>query len=175
MYMTENNYKEIYPKEEVESHKNRVKLLNQNTPGNLSLLISALTIKHQGTYYCSVSPQQIVYFILTVKENPYTHPISSTTHEPPHHFTNLPAAQPAHNTLHYVFILLGIFLSVLLLTLLVFIYWRCRGGRTVKKEITKESNDGEALKKEPDSQDDVMYSTVVYVKTASKESDTQHH
>ncbi|XP_073790234.1 uncharacterized protein si:dkey-15j16.6 isoform X3 [Danio rerio] len=118
MYWTENGYKEIYPNEEVESHKNRVKLLNQNTPGNLSLLISALTIKHQGTYYCTVLPQQHVYFTLNVKEKPQVYPTSSSTHRSSHQTQELPPPQQTHHTPLYVFILVAVFTSVVLLAFL---------------------------------------------------------
>ncbi|XP_073672716.1 uncharacterized protein [Garra rufa] len=65
-YFVENYYKEIYPNHQIESHKNRVKLFNPNTPGNLSLQISALTTDDRGVYQCFVSSQQLVYFRLTV-------------------------------------------------------------------------------------------------------------
>ncbi|XP_051730796.1 polymeric immunoglobulin receptor-like [Ctenopharyngodon idella] len=61
MYFVKNTYLEIYPNEKIESHKNRIKLLNQTTPGNLSLHISALTAEDQGIYYCSVSSQTVFY------------------------------------------------------------------------------------------------------------------
>ncbi len=66
MYLIENRYREIYPNEQMENYKNRVKLLNPNTPGNLSLHISALTTEDQGIYQCFVSSQQLVAFRLTV-------------------------------------------------------------------------------------------------------------
>ncbi len=66
MYFIKNRYKEIYPNEQIENYKNRVKLLNPNTPGNLSLHISALTTEDQGDYQCIVSSQQAVAFRLTV-------------------------------------------------------------------------------------------------------------
>ncbi len=65
-YFIKNRYKEIYPNEQIENYKNRVKLLNPNTPGNLSLHISALTTEDQGDYQCIVSSQQAVAFRLTV-------------------------------------------------------------------------------------------------------------
>ncbi|XP_056337590.1 uncharacterized protein si:dkey-15j16.6 isoform X3 [Danio aesculapii] len=118
MYWTKNDYKEIYPKEEVESHKNRVKLLNQNTPGNLSLLISALTINHQGTYYCTALPQQHVYFRLNVKDKPQVYPTSTSTHAPSHQTPELSPPGPTHHTPLYVFILVAVFTSVVLLAFL---------------------------------------------------------
>ncbi len=65
-YFIENRYREIYPNEQMENYKKRVKLLNPNTPGNLSLHISALTTEDQGIYQCLVSSQQVVAFRLTV-------------------------------------------------------------------------------------------------------------
>ncbi|KAL0147606.1 hypothetical protein M9458_057088, partial [Cirrhinus mrigala] len=60
-YFVENEYEEIYPDEEIESYKNRVKLLNTTTPGNLSLHISALTTEDQGGYQCVMSEQEISF------------------------------------------------------------------------------------------------------------------
>ncbi|RXN15174.1 polymeric immunoglobulin receptor-like protein [Labeo rohita] len=69
-----------------------------------------------------------------------------------------------------VFILLGVFFSVLLLALLAFIWWRCRGGRNEKKATTV----AEEQKREQDNQDDVMYSAVAYVKTTSTPAHTHN-
>ncbi|XP_048011272.1 polymeric immunoglobulin receptor-like [Megalobrama amblycephala] len=180
MYYVENAYKEIYPNENSEKHKNRVKLLNQTSPGNLSLHISALTAEDEGDYVCSVS-SKTVYFRLRVEvilrtEKPHIHTsISLSTLQPSHQTQELPSAQQPHDTSQYVFILLGVILSVLLLALLAFIYWRCRGGRNVKT-VTR---DEEELNIEQDNQDDVTYSTVVHVKTATtpahRESDPAEH
>ncbi|XP_051746929.1 polymeric immunoglobulin receptor-like isoform X10 [Ctenopharyngodon idella] len=172
VYFVENTYKEIYPNEKTESHKNRVKLLNQTSPGNLSLHISALTAEDEGDYYCSVSSQTVSYRLrvevsLTVTlgtEKPHIHTsISLSTHQPSHQTQELPPPQQPHHTPQCVFILLGVILSVLLLALLAFTYWRCRGGRNVKK-VTR---DEEELNREQDVMDDVTYSAVVHVKTAA--------
>ncbi|XP_067249441.1 polymeric immunoglobulin receptor-like [Chanodichthys erythropterus] len=94
MYYVEKAYKEIYPNEKIERHKNRVKLLNQTSPGNLSLYISALTAEDEGDYYCSVSSQKVSYrlyvegsFVLLIysRDRETTHPYSysrdrETTH-----------------------------------------------------------------------------------------------
>ncbi|XP_026051043.1 uncharacterized protein LOC113037947 [Carassius auratus] len=168
-YLTEKNYKVIYPNEQSENYKNRVKLLNPNTPGNLSLHISALRTEDRGEYQCLVSPQQAVSFRLTVLqpgEKPHVNTITLTTNQASHQTQDSTTSQLKPTLQHitqYVFIL-GVFFSVLLLAFLVFILWRCRGGRNDKKETT----DGEELKREQDNQDDVMYSSVVHVKTASK-------
>ncbi|XP_056337472.1 uncharacterized protein si:dkey-15j16.3 [Danio aesculapii] len=163
---------------EDQKYRDRLVLFNESSPTNLSLLVSDLRKTDEGDYKCLTALNTPTFVRLTVQERSDVHPAISTTHRPSDQTlpnTKLPAPRQPQHTLQYVFILLGIFLSVLSLTLLVFIYWRCRGSRNGKKEIKKESNDGEALKKEPDSHDDVMYSTVVHVKTASKVSDTQYH
>ncbi|XP_073672719.1 uncharacterized protein [Garra rufa] len=101
-YFIQNEYKEIYPNEQTESYKNRVKLFNPNTPGNLSLQISATT-DDRVEYQCFVSSQQVVFFRLTVlhaEDKPRVHIISLTTHQPsPSHQTQeLPPAQQSHHT-----------------------------------------------------------------------------
>ncbi|KAF4092137.1 hypothetical protein AMELA_G00017450 [Ameiurus melas] len=48
-----NYFQEIYP-EQTGHHRNRVKLVSNNAPGDLSLLISDLTEEDQGLYRCSV-------------------------------------------------------------------------------------------------------------------------
>ncbi|XP_073672729.1 V-set and immunoglobulin domain-containing protein 1 [Garra rufa] len=177
-YFVENEYKEIYPNHQIESHKNRVKLFNPNTPGNLSLQISALTTDDQGVYQCFVSSQQLVAFRLTVlhaEGKPHVATISLTTHQPSHQTqdsstTSEHQPTPQQNIPPYVFILLGVFFSVLLLALLAFIGWRCRGGRNDKKAITH----AEEQKREQDNQDDVTYSAVVHVKTPSKPAHTHN-
>lgn len=60
---------EIYPNEQSERHRGRVKLLNQTSPGNLSLLISDLNTEDQGEYHCSVLQQQHVNITLSVQGN----------------------------------------------------------------------------------------------------------
>ncbi|XP_067274595.1 uncharacterized protein [Pseudorasbora parva] len=97
MYYLENNYKEIYPKEEIEHYKNKVKVLNQTTPGNLSLHISALTAAHGGDYRCSVSSEQYSSYTLHVKEKPHIQTDGLSTHQPSHQTREL-THQPSHQT-----------------------------------------------------------------------------
>ncbi|KAK2883464.1 hypothetical protein Q8A67_017101 [Cirrhinus molitorella] len=150
-YFIEKKHKEIYPNEQIESHKNRVKLLNPNTPGNLSLRISALTTEDQEIYQCYVSPQQVVAFRLTVlhaEEKPHVHIISLTTHQPSHQTQELPPPQQSHHTPQYVYILVTVFPIVLLL---VFLALSSRYGK-----------------------DEVAFSSVVYVKTSSTPAHAQN-
>ncbi|XP_053367029.1 junctional adhesion molecule-like [Clarias gariepinus] len=52
-FIRNSHFQEIYPKQ-TGHHGNRVKLVSNNSPGNLSLLISDLTEEDQGEYTCSV-------------------------------------------------------------------------------------------------------------------------
>ncbi|KAF5889311.1 neogenin-like isoform X7, partial [Clarias magur] len=61
-----NHAQEIYPKQ-TGHHRNRVKLVSNNSPGNLSLLISHLTEEDQGDYTCFVQADSRD-FRLSVKE-----------------------------------------------------------------------------------------------------------
>ncbi|XP_073688513.1 uncharacterized protein [Garra rufa] len=61
------NPEEIYPREQSERHTGRVKLLNENFPGKLSLQISNLSTEDQGEYRCSVSSQRHANIRLSVQ------------------------------------------------------------------------------------------------------------
>ncbi|ROL08888.1 hypothetical protein DPX16_5224 [Anabarilius grahami] len=153
-YYVGNTYKEIYPNEKVKRHKNRVKVLNQTSPGNLSLHISALTAEDKGDYQCSVSSQTVSYRLhveVTLRtDKPHIHTsISLSTLQPSHQTQELPPPQQPHDT--------------------------SQRGRNVKT-VTR---DEEELNREQDNQDDVTYSAVVHVKTAATpahiESDPAEH
>ncbi|KAK3506705.1 hypothetical protein QTP70_015902, partial [Hemibagrus guttatus] len=90
------SYQEIYP-EQTGHHRNRVKLVSKNSPGNLSLLISEVTKEDQGVYRCSVQ-SDTKYFRINVKvrrretstrsgktdrTTPSEQPPSKTTNSPP--------------------------------------------------------------------------------------------
>ncbi|XP_065133289.1 CD276 antigen homolog [Paramisgurnus dabryanus] len=59
--------KEIYPSEQSPKHKDKIKLLNKTSPGDLSLLLSNLTLQHEGYYTCSIESQQYINIRLKVK------------------------------------------------------------------------------------------------------------
>ncbi|XP_059354761.1 uncharacterized protein LOC132092515 [Carassius carassius] len=88
-YNNEKNlYKEMYPNEQIENYKNRIKLFDPNTPGNLSLHISALTTEDRGDYRCFVSSQRIVYVRLYVLHREEKNNTSNfTTSTRLHYFT----------------------------------------------------------------------------------------
>ncbi|XP_043075010.1 polymeric immunoglobulin receptor-like [Puntigrus tetrazona] len=150
VYFINNEYEEIYPNEQIENFKNRVKLLNPNTPGDLSLHISALTSKDQGHYQC-VSSQQVNSFSLKVLHDE-EHIISLSTPQPSHQTQERPSPQPSPQTspqtLQNVFILVAVF-SVLLL--LAFLALSSRYG-----------------------EDEVPCSDVVYVSTTSTPAHVQN-
>ncbi|XP_051746909.1 uncharacterized protein LOC127510859 isoform X2 [Ctenopharyngodon idella] len=160
MYFVENTFKEIYPNETSEKHKNRVKLLNQTSPGNLSLHISALTAEDEGDYYCSVLSQivysrlQTVSYRLRVEvtlgtEKPHIHTsISLSTHQPSHQTQELPPPQQPHHTPQYLFILVAVFPLALILPFLAL------SSRYAK--------------------DEVACSTIVFVETAFPPDHTQN-
>ncbi|XP_067249420.1 polymeric immunoglobulin receptor-like, partial [Chanodichthys erythropterus] len=102
MYYVEKAYKEIYPNETIEKHKNRVKLLNQTSPGNLSLHISALTAEDEGDYQCSVSSQTVSYRLrveVTLRtEKPHIHTVTLRTEKPHIHTVTLGTEKPHIHT-----------------------------------------------------------------------------
>ncbi|KAM9496562.1 uncharacterized protein Hap1MRO34_000258 [Clarias gariepinus] len=177
-----NHYQNIYPKQ-TGHHRNRVKLVSNNSPGNVSLLISDLTEEDQGVYRCSVqadsrdirlsvkvkretstrrktktkppskqrqsktthSPPASTSALDQGRRETSTHlrktdtaftseqPHSKTTHSPPASSSTTPKQDKGqmHNSLP-----LGI-LAVLLLVIVAFICWRCRGGRCGDNTITE--------------------------------------
>ncbi|XP_048018006.1 uncharacterized protein LOC125249705 [Megalobrama amblycephala] len=153
MYIVEKAFKEIYPNEKSERHKNRVKLLNQTSPGNLSLHISALTAEDKGDYYCSVSSQTVSYRLrveVTLRtEKPHIHTsISLSILQPSHQTQELEPPQQPHDTPQYLFILVVVFPLALILPFLAL------SSRYAK--------------------DEVACSAIVYVETAFPPDHTQN-
>ncbi|XP_051742788.1 uncharacterized protein LOC127508683 isoform X6 [Ctenopharyngodon idella] len=161
---------EIYPNDQSERHRGRVKLLNETPPGNLSLLISDLNTEDQGEYHCSVL-QQHVNITLSVQEEQIENPIEDPDNKK-------------------LFILLSVLPVVMLLAVLALIYWKCRGRRDVKKmtndglvlvcnenenqaDVIPDSlTQGQNLKQDQ-NEDEVTYTSVVHVKTSAKPADKQ--
>ncbi|XP_058248552.1 polymeric immunoglobulin receptor-like isoform X2 [Hemibagrus wyckioides] len=57
----------IFPKDQTNRYTDRVQLFNGHPPGNLSLLISPLTVEDGGWYRCEISEMK-TYIYLTVKD-----------------------------------------------------------------------------------------------------------
>ncbi|XP_058246921.1 cell adhesion molecule DSCAM-like [Hemibagrus wyckioides] len=71
------SYPEIFPKDQTNCYTDRVQLFNDHPPGNLSLLISHLTVEDGGWYRCEINNEINTDILLTVKGAP-TRPSSST-------------------------------------------------------------------------------------------------
>ncbi|XP_047674147.1 obscurin-like [Tachysurus fulvidraco] len=56
----------IFPKQQTNLYTNRVQVFNDHPPGNLSLLISHLTVEDGGLYRCEID-EMTTYIYLTVK------------------------------------------------------------------------------------------------------------
>ncbi|KAI4901476.1 hypothetical protein NFI96_023099, partial [Prochilodus magdalenae] len=59
---------------ESDQYRNRVQLVNDLSPGNLSLLISHLTEEDEGDYRCDIQKDDEVFISLTLKEPPQSLP-----------------------------------------------------------------------------------------------------
>ncbi|KAK2916533.1 hypothetical protein Q8A67_000907 [Cirrhinus molitorella] len=164
------NPEEIYPHEQSVRHTGRVKLLNETSPGNLSLQISNLNKEDQGDYRCSVSSQHI-NIRLSVQEIHKTTEPTQQTEKP----TSQQSEDSSKNISVWVFfftviILLALLPVVLLLAVLPLIYWKCRGRR----DVQKTTGDGQQLVcNQNEKQEEVTYSSVVHVKSASKPAHIQ--
>uniref|UniRef100_A0A8C1XLI2 Ig-like domain-containing protein n=1 Tax=Cyprinus carpio TaxID=7962 RepID=A0A8C1XLI2_CYPCA len=166
-----------------DKYKNRLKLFNDSSPANLSLLISDLRKKDEGFYRCKAS--QTYTDINLIIQEPQIHTI---------HTTNEPIKQTEEPTTKLnlekqFLILLAVLPVVLLLAVLALIYWRFRGRRDVQKttndglvlctenekqgEVNPESlTQGENLN--PDENvDEVTYSSIVHIKTDTKPAHKQ--
>ncbi|KAI5094550.1 hypothetical protein C0J45_16274 [Silurus meridionalis] len=72
------NYKEIFPKKQTNRYTHRVQLFNDHHPGNLSLLISHLTVEDGADYRCRIN-NNYKDIHLTVNEAPKRPSPSTTT------------------------------------------------------------------------------------------------
>ncbi|KAF7694457.1 hypothetical protein HF521_008210 [Silurus meridionalis] len=93
----ESNYKEIFPKDQTNHYTHRVQLFNDHHPGNLSLLISHLTVEDGGYYRCDII-NSVKDIILTVREAPKRPSPSTTIIQT----TAEPAAKPGLVTKVYI-------------------------------------------------------------------------
>ncbi|KAI4879258.1 hypothetical protein NFI96_028121, partial [Prochilodus magdalenae] len=164
---------EIYEEISRESgqYRNRVQLFNDHSPGNLSLLISHLTEKDGGEYWCAVKGSYTI-IRLTVKEGPPTpstassptassptassptassptasSPAVTSSQTKPGSSSASSAEMPDDKSSSK-----NLFIYILLLLLglggVGVIYWRCRGRR----QGQAESQDQRRMKREQEGQ-----------------------
>ncbi|XP_047674160.1 uncharacterized protein LOC113651831 isoform X12 [Tachysurus fulvidraco] len=145
-----NNWAQISP--ESDEYKERFQLVNDHSSGNLSLLISHLTVQDGGLYRCDVKGDEYRYIRLTVKRAP-TRPSSST----PVITTTSPHSRPGTNsvplsTTIIIFTAVGVLL--LLLILGGVIYWKHRVQRR------RQIDDGQAGQQKKQNDSDVLYTAM---------------
>ncbi|XP_037393403.1 CMRF35-like molecule 6 [Pygocentrus nattereri] len=145
-------------------YRDRVQLFNGHSPGNLSLLISHLTEEDGGVYWCAIKGAHLI-IRLTLKEGP-PETTTSTAVVSVHtgRTTSTPYSSKAPNNTGNSMLFFILFPALLLLLGLGgVIYWRCRGwsrGQTDGKEQVRTNT-------EQQSQDEVMYATVVHSNTTT--------
>ncbi|XP_048111126.1 uncharacterized protein LOC125302143 [Alosa alosa] len=149
-----NTHQQIYP---TKSHlPDRIHMFNQESPGNLSLLISDLTKEDEGNYRCEGWTSSYRDITLTVKDS---------------------SRNGGTKTPLYIFILVAVLLLLLLLGVVIFLYMRHKGQ---KGEMTKSGQIQEDEQKDDtrvyctvqetrddmftrvENQDEVTYSTVIH-------------
>ncbi|XP_047674146.1 obscurin-like [Tachysurus fulvidraco] len=175
-----NNWTQISP--ESDEYKERFQLVNDHSSGNLSLLISHLTVEDGGLYRCEIGEMTTdIYF--TVKGAP-TRPSSST----PVITTTSPHSRPGTNSDPLnttIIICTAVGVLLLLLILGGVVYWKHRVQRRRQIEIDdgqagqkKKQNDSDVLytamdpkteHNKEEEQDGLLYSTVVHSNTVRAE------
>ncbi|XP_035385059.1 polymeric immunoglobulin receptor-like [Electrophorus electricus] len=156
---------------ESEQYRNRVQLGTVHSPGNLSLLISHLTEEDEGDYSCYLTNQKYKDIRLTVKEAPYKPvnppPVDTDTTSPTASTkptTTMTSPNGAHTSPLYTrhVILAGVGVLLLLMGLGGVICWRYRVQRR-EQTVSREGQTGQ--RRDQQTQDDVMYSTVAQINT----------
>ncbi|XP_047674154.1 immunoglobulin superfamily member 10-like isoform X6 [Tachysurus fulvidraco] len=142
----------IFPKQQTNLYTDRVQVFNVHPPGNLSLLISHLTVEDGGWYRCEINNKSGTDIKLTVKGAP-TRPSSST----PVITTTSPHSRPGTNsvplsTTIIIFTAVGVLL--LLLILGGVIYWKHRVQRR------RQIDDGQAGQQKKQNDSDVLYTAM---------------
>ncbi|XP_060739656.1 uncharacterized protein LOC132854982 [Tachysurus vachellii] len=153
----------IFPKEQTNLYTDRVQVFNDHPPGNVSLLISHLTVEDGGFYRCEINNKINTDVRLTVKGAP-TRPSSSTpviTTTSPH---SRPGTNSQDNHHHHLSeplnttIIICTAVGVLLLLLILggVIFWKHRVQRRGQIKI----DDGQAGQQKKQNDFDVLYTAV---------------
>ncbi|KAM9496124.1 uncharacterized protein Hap1MRO34_023250 isoform 2-T2 [Clarias gariepinus] len=147
--------KEIFPKDQTNLYTHRVQLINDHHPGNLSLLISHLTVEDGGYYRCHISNNEIIDVSVEVKEatrrpstpRPKTKPTSTavlvdvTPTKPTLVVKNKISPQPkTSGTDQGDMIIISSGVVVVLLLLLILggvMYWKRKGPRQRQPKIVQ--------------------------------------
>ncbi|XP_060769896.1 uncharacterized protein LOC132881448 isoform X2 [Neoarius graeffei] len=178
-FLNDSPHKEIFPKDQTNLYTNRVQLFNDHLPGNLSLLISHLTVEDGGRYRCRIR-NRISDVHLTVRGVTTTKKLTPVVNDK----TTAPSETETPTNLNpRIIIIICTAVGVLLLLLILggVMYWKHRGQRQGQTEIgdgqtgqrtqQKKQNDLDVLYtainpqakcKNAEEKDDVTYSTVVY-------------
>ncbi|XP_058248549.1 uncharacterized protein LOC131354654 isoform X3 [Hemibagrus wyckioides] len=180
-FYNESDHTKIFPKDQTNRYTDRVQLFNDHHPGNLSLLISPLTVEDGGWYRCEISNRISKDIRLTVKGAP-TRPSSSTpvitTTSPPSSpgvttkGTKLTPVLNDESTAHSetssdketnpnplnITIMICTAVGVLLLLLILggVIYWKHRGQGRGQSNI----NNGQTGQQKEQNDSDVLYTAI---------------
>ncbi|KAF7694452.1 uncharacterized protein LOC124401434 [Silurus meridionalis] len=156
LFSKECDYKEIFPKNQIKGYTDRVQQFNDHS-GNISLLISDLTVKDGGYYMCEIRNSSNTTIHLTVKGA-----LTGSSASTPVITTSLPTSTADTTT---IFICTAVALMLLLLLGGV-MYWKSRGQR--RRQI-ENGDEQPGMRIQQNEQEDVMYMTVDHSNTVRAE------
>ncbi|XP_047674165.1 uncharacterized protein LOC125145437 [Tachysurus fulvidraco] len=139
----------ISPKVQTNLHTDRVQFFNDHPPGNLSLLISHLTVEDGGWYSCEINNKISTDIKLTVKAS--ERPSSSTPKNKPDVISTTPTLMDSekgfetdedsnHSPPYNIIVIISSSVAAVLLLLLLILggvmYWKYRGQRQGQTKIS---------------------------------------
>ncbi|KAI4892405.1 hypothetical protein NFI96_007916, partial [Prochilodus magdalenae] len=141
---------------ESDQYRNRVQLVNDHSPGNLSLLISHLTEEDGGVYRCDGVKSGLTYFRLTVEGGPAKPTSPVTTVKQSRTSKGTPSLPPSQSE-PFIYAAVGGLLLLMVLTGII--CWRYRARRRRPVESCENKSEG---RRDQETQDDslVLYATV---------------
>ncbi|XP_060769897.1 cell adhesion molecule DSCAM-like [Neoarius graeffei] len=138
MFLNGSDSKEIFPKDQTSLYTDRVQLFNDHLPGNLSLLISHLTVEDGGWYRCWIR-NRISFVYLTVRDAP-TKPSTSapvTTTTSPHSKPDIEVSPE-----HLPYIPFGVVTVFFLHIIVAVVYYITRKKGPVTVHYSRADGDG---------------------------------